>query len=109
MSPSVAFFIPTKKRPSGSPVQFATPSFLRSRTRVGADTESSGERVTAADFNDKIASYYREHSPRDRPPTLTDDELARIRQRRAELFAAWDAVQPGLALELTFDAGAAGR
>ncbi|HEX6048723.1 MAG TPA: hypothetical protein VFZ21_05635 [Gemmatimonadaceae bacterium] len=70
---------------------------------------ASGERATAADFNDRIASYYREHAPGVHPPALTDDELGRIRQRRAELFAAWDAVQPGRALELTFDADAPGR
>ena len=64
---------------------------------------ASGERWNAADFNDKAAAYYREHAPATSPPVLTDDDLVRIRQRRAELFAQWDAVSPGDALELTFD------
>ncbi len=70
---------------------------------------AAGERAAAGDFNDRIATYYREHFPGTPAPTLTDDELARIRQLRAALFAAWDAVQPGRALELTFDGGAAAR
>ena len=74
------------------------------------DTErASGERWSAADFNDKAATYYREHAPGATPPVLSDDELTRIRQRRAELFAEWDAVVPGEALEITFDIGAPTR
>jgi hypothetical protein len=70
---------------------------------------ASATRWSAGDFNDKAAIYYREHSVTTIPPTLTDVDLARIRQRRAELFADWDAVPPGSAIELTFppdDAGA---
>jgi len=59
-------------------------------------------RWSAAEFNDKAALYYREHDIRSVPPTLTDDDLARIRQRRAELFAEWEAVSPGSAIELRF-------
>jgi hypothetical protein len=71
------------------------------------DTErASGTRWTAADFNDKTALYYTEHNLATTPPTLTDDDLARVRQRRAQLFAEWDAVPPGGTLELTFDVGA---
>jgi hypothetical protein len=71
------------------------------------DTErASGTRWTAADFNDKTALYYAEHNLATTPPTLTDDDLARVRQRRAQLFAEWDAVPPGGTLELTFDVGA---
>ena len=67
------------------------------------DTErASGTRWQAADFNDKAAAYYRDHDLRAVPPTLTDDDLGRIRQRRAELFATWDAVTPGDSLELSF-------
>jgi hypothetical protein len=70
------------------------------------DTErASGTRWPASDFNDKAAIYYREHFPTATPPAVTDEELARIRQRRAELFARWDAVSPGSALELTFVPG----
>ena len=68
------------------------------------DTErASLTRWSAADFNDKAAIYYRDHELPTPPPTLTDDELARIRQRRSELFAEWDAVRPGDAIVLTFE------
>jgi hypothetical protein len=67
------------------------------------DTErASPARWTADDFNDKAAIYYRDHTLSTTPPTLTDDDLARIRQRRAELFAEWDAVPPGSSIELPF-------
>ena len=71
------------------------------------DTErASGTRWSAADFNEKAAIFYRDHVLNIMPPTLTDDDLARIRQRRAELFSDWDAVAPGSALELQFAAEA---
>jgi len=71
------------------------------------DTErASGTRWNAADFNDKAALYHAEHNLATTPPTLTDDDLARVRQRRAQLFAEWDAVPPGATLELAFDIGA---
>ena len=58
------------------------------------DTErASGTRWSASEFNDKAAVYYRDHALAAIPPTLTDDDLARVRQRRAELFAQWDAVR----------------
>jgi len=70
------------------------------------DTErASGTHWSAEDFNDKARIYYEEHSIGAEPPTLTDDDLTRIRQRRAELFAEWEAVPPGGTLELAFDAG----
>lgn len=36
---------------------------------------------------------------------LTDDDLDAVRARRAELFALWDALPAGEALELPFDRG----
>jgi len=63
---------------------------------------ASQARWSAEDFNDKTAIYYREHEIRTAPPTLTDDDLARIRQRRAELFTEWESVSPGSAIELRF-------
>ena len=70
------------------------------------DTErASGTRWSAADFNDKAAIFYADRYPGSEPPTLSDDDLARVRQRRAELFAEWDAVPAGGALELVFDLG----
>jgi hypothetical protein len=60
-------------------------------------------RWSAAEFNEKATIFYRDHKINDAPPTLTDDDLNRSRARRAELFAKWDAVPAGEALELTFD------
>jgi hypothetical protein len=68
------------------------------------DTErASGTRWTADEFNDKAAAYYREHNLEAAAPMLTDDDLARVRQRRAELFTQWDAVPAGGTIELSFD------
>lgn len=68
------------------------------------DTErASGTRWTADDFNDKAAAYHRDHGLTAPPPMLTDDDLVRVRQRRAELFDQWDAVPAGGTLELSFD------
>ena len=68
------------------------------------DTErASGTRWTAAEFNDRAAAYYEEHNLTTPPPVLTNDDLARVRQRRAELFAQWDAVPDGGTIELSFD------
>jgi hypothetical protein len=61
-----------------------------------------GEEWTAADFDWKAATYFREHGLAGTPPTLTDDDLRRIRERMRALFAQWEAVPPGGALELPF-------
>lgn len=66
---------------------------------------ASGVRWEAADFNERAAAYYGEHALAGPPPTLTDDDIARIRALRADLFARWDAVAPGDALELAFEHG----
>jgi hypothetical protein len=65
-------------------------------------------RWSAAEFNEKATIFYRDHKVNVAPPTLTDDDLNRVRARRAELFAKWDAVPAGEALELTFDPSALG-
>ena len=63
---------------------------------------STGERETADALIEKLAVYCAEHGL---PPhrQVTDDDLARVRAKRAELFAKWDAVAPGDALEVVFD------
>jgi hypothetical protein len=67
------------------------------------DAERAGNvRWTAAELKDKVALYNETHHT-DVAVDLTDDQLAQIRKRRAELFAMWEAVQPGEALELPFD------
>ncbi|HUQ19610.1 MAG TPA: hypothetical protein VM099_08350 [Gemmatimonadaceae bacterium] len=67
------------------------------------DTErASGTIWTAADLEEKARLYFEMHHI-DRQFAITDEELGRIRQRRGELFAMWNAVPPGDALELRFD------
>ena len=64
---------------------------------------ASGVEWTAADLNDKIALHVAQHGPFVVGPAITEEQLARIRERRRELFARWDAVPEGDTLELTFD------
>ncbi|MGI8401432.1 MAG: hypothetical protein ACR2NS_07505 [Gemmatimonadaceae bacterium] len=62
---------------------------------------STGEMDAASEINRKIAEYCAERGvPAVRE--LTEDDLAAVRDRRRELFAKWDAVQPGEALEIPF-------
>ena len=62
---------------------------------------ASGELARAEDINQRLAEFCVEHDlPAPRP--LTDDDLWRIRQKRGELFAKWEAVKPGEAIELAF-------
>jgi hypothetical protein len=62
---------------------------------------ASGSRWTADEFNENTARFAA-NGGRPVPRKVTDDELARIRQRRAELFSAWAALPAGETLELTF-------
>jgi hypothetical protein len=62
---------------------------------------ASGTRWTAAEFNDALARHA-ETSGRPAPRRLTDDDLARIRKRRAELFEQWQAIPAGGTLTLPF-------
>ena len=68
---------------------------------VGAlDSERAcGAIWTAEDFNQQSA-LHAEGAGLSAPRRLTDEELARVRLRRAELFAEWRAVEPGKTLEL---------
>ncbi|MGH9421382.1 MAG: hypothetical protein ACRD3J_15495, partial [Thermoanaerobaculia bacterium] len=62
----------------------------------------SGEADSASELNRKIGEYCAQHGLPSRW-RLTEEELIRIRERRAELFAKWDAVVPGGALEVPFE------
>ena len=64
----------------------------------------SGEFGVADDLNERIESFCRENSLAP-PARLTEEDLGRVRQKRGELFARWDAVRPGDALELPFTPG----
>jgi hypothetical protein len=61
-----------------------------------------GERVTADELNQRLAECCAESGL---PPhrLLTEDDLARVRERREEMFARWDAVRPGDALEVVLE------
>ena len=61
----------------------------------------TGEIGLAQDLNETIARFCSEHSL-PTPPPLSDEDLNRVRQKRGELFARWEAVKPGDALELPF-------
>jgi hypothetical protein len=66
----------------------------------------TGERATAEEMNARLQSF---RADRGLPPTafrVTDEQIARIRALRADLFARWNAVPPGEALELSFDRAA---
>lgn len=68
----------------------------------------SGERATADGLNRQVAEYCVENwLPQQRQ--FTEEDLARVREKRAELFARWDAVRPGDALEIPFELGPAER
>jgi hypothetical protein len=62
---------------------------------------ATGERCSAAEFNEKITLYYSSQGFAN-PPTLTQEELDQIRKVARELRARWAAVLPGDSLELRF-------
>jgi hypothetical protein len=61
----------------------------------------AGMEWSAAEFNAGAATYYAEHG-RDGACVVTDDELARVRDKRRDLFARWAALPAGETLELRF-------
>ena len=65
---------------------------------------STGERGSAEDLNQIVRDFCAVNGlPAER--RLTEEDVARVRGKRAELFARWDAVVPGQALEVVFEAG----
>jgi lipoate-protein ligase A len=61
-----------------------------------------GERPSAEELNEKLAEYSVENGlPQQR--RLTEEDLDRVREKRAEMFAKWEAVRPGDALEIPFE------
>jgi len=60
---------------------------------------STGSIPAACDFNSLAASIAEAHG---RPAVrqLNDEELARVRSKRGELLAQWNALEPGSSLEL---------
>jgi hypothetical protein len=66
---------------------------------------ASNARWTATDLNAKVGLYFDTHHIAS-TLGITDDQFTRIRERRGELFAMWEAVPPGEVLELPFDVSA---
>lgn len=62
----------------------------------------TGELVQPEDVNQRLQEFCAENGM-PTPTPLSGDDLWRVRQKRGELFAKWDAVKPGDALELPFD------
>jgi hypothetical protein len=65
--------------------------------------QRTGEIGDAGDFRWKISTYREEHKMPATPFVITDEQIAAIRDKRRELFAAWQAVPPGETLELRFE------
>ncbi len=62
---------------------------------------ATGELVRAEDVNERLSEFCAAN--RLETVQLSDEDLARVRQKRGELFAMWEAVKPGDALELPFE------
>jgi hypothetical protein len=62
-----------------------------------------GTLATADELNAQTAQRYADDKLPPPSIALTDDQVRRIRQLRGELFARWDAIPPGEALELEFN------
>lgn len=67
---------------------------------------ATGTRATADDFNWKIRTYCDEHGVPMPAFRMTDDQLDRIRSRRADLFSRWHELPAGDALVLPYDRAA---
>jgi len=66
---------------------------------------ASGEMGTAEELNAELAAYCGENDI-PAPDALTEEYLWLVRQKRGDLFTRWEAVEPGGALELSFDPAA---
>jgi len=66
---------------------------------------ASGEMGTAEELNAELAAYCGENDI-PAPDALTEEHLWLVRQKRGDLFTRWEAVEPGGALELSFDPAA---
>ena len=67
---------------------------------------ATGTLSNAEEFNEKVRSWYADHN---RVPTsfrMSDAQLTRIRQVRADAFASWRALPPGDTMEIPFERGA---
>jgi len=66
----------------------------------------TGQRSSSVELNDQVRfALNRDRSSGVPARELTDEELAQVREVRADLFARWWAVEPGSTLELQFERG----
>jgi len=63
---------------------------------------ASGQMGTAEELNEHLSAYCDENDL-PAPEILRETDLSRVRQKRGELFAQWETIEPGGALELLFD------
>jgi len=63
---------------------------------------ATGQLVSARDLNEHLADYNENHGLRAAP--ISEGDIARVRETRAELFRRWDSLLPGDTLELRFPA-----
>jgi hypothetical protein len=63
---------------------------------------ASGQMGTARELSEELAAFCEENGL-PVPEKFTEGDLSRVRQKRGELFAQWEAVEAGGALELRFD------
>jgi hypothetical protein len=66
------------------------------------DSERASHAIWTADEFNEMLAIQTSDSSRDRTRRLSDDDLARIRKCRSELYQRWFAIEPGKQLELTF-------
>jgi hypothetical protein len=66
---------------------------------------ASGQMGTAQELNEELAVFCEENGLPS-PEKFTESDLSRVRQKRGELFAQWEGVEPGGVLELHFDPAA---
>ena len=75
--------------------------FVESLVGTLDSERASGSRWTAEEFNESLAVHMGRHG-RVAPRRITEDDLARIRGCRAELFARWQSLPAGETLRLEF-------
>lgn len=63
---------------------------------------ASGQMGTAEELNEQLSAYCDENDL-PAPEKLTESDLSRVRKKRGEVFAQWETIEPGGALELVFD------
>ena len=62
----------------------------------------TGEPASARELNQRLAEYATENAL-PQPHEVAEEDLEKVRRTRAEVFAKWDAVPPGDALEIPFE------